>query len=81
MLAGIPAKCPAHLGWVGLLFQLLDRLPLPDRLAMGRVLKPFDHCLEVREAFLHGAETLRYVRFPSVPESSPFEPPSETLPP
>jgi hypothetical protein len=81
VLAGILAKCTANFGWVRLLLQLLDLLPLADRLAMHGVLKPFDHCFEVPEARLDGIETLRYARFlpVGVPHqgSSPFEPPSQ----
>jgi hypothetical protein len=90
VLPGISAKSTSHCGWVRLLFQLLDLLPLADRLAMHRVLKPFDHCFKMLEAYFNGVETLRYARFLSTRSrahararglptrgSSPFEPRSE----
>lgn len=59
MLPGISAKSASHLGRLRLPLELIDLAPLSNGLAVHGVLEPFDHGLEVRNAFLQVLETLR----------------------
>jgi hypothetical protein len=57
MLAGIFAKSPSDLGRLRFLLELFDLAPQPDRLTVHSVLEPFDHGLDVLEAFLQVLDT------------------------
>jgi hypothetical protein len=66
VLPGISAKSAPYLGRLHLPLELIDLPSLPDRLAVHRVLEPFDHGFEVSEASLQCFKALqnRCVRLP-----------------
>ena len=68
VIPGILAKSASYLGRLRLPLELIDRPPLPDRLAVDGVLEPFDHGFKVPEAPLQGFQALgnRCVRMPCV---------------
>jgi hypothetical protein len=59
MLPGILAESASYLGWLRPPLEVLDLPFPPDRLTVHGVLEPFDHGLELLEAFLQDLETRR----------------------
>jgi hypothetical protein len=57
MLSGIFAKSASDLGRLRVSLEQFDLPSPPGRLPIDGVLEPFDHALEVLEAFLQDLET------------------------